>query len=50
MNEYLEEFKIIPFCFDTFGVRRSIAVLDPENHPASGSEARAYRGRLTAKI
>ena len=31
-----DDFKRLFFCFHTFGVRRSIDVLDPENQPGSG--------------
>ena len=41
----LDNFKSILFCFHTFGVRRSIDVLDSEKQPGSG----AYRGRLIQK-
>ena len=32
----LDNFKSILFCFHTFGVRRTIDVLDSENQPGSG--------------
>ena len=35
----------IIFSVHTFGVRRSIDALDPENQPGSG-----HRGRLTPKV
>ena len=31
----LDNCKSLPFCVHTFGVRRTIDVLDPENHPGS---------------
>ena len=31
--EYLDNFKSLLLCFHTFGVRRSINVLNPENQP-----------------
>ena len=37
MNECFKFFKSLLLCFNAFGVRRSIDVLDPENHPGSGS-------------
>ena len=39
----LDNFKSLLFCFHTFGVRRSIDVLDSENKPGSGSGSRALR-------
>ena len=33
----LDNFKSLLFCFHTFGVRRTIDVLDSENQPGSGS-------------
>ena len=33
----LDNFKIILFCYHTFGVRRTIDVLDSENQPRSGN-------------
>ena len=33
----LDSFKSLLFCFHTYGVRRTIAVLDSENQPRSGS-------------
>ena len=38
----LDKFKSRPFCFHTFGVRRSIDVLDSENQPGSGSRAQGF--------
>ena len=32
----LDNFKSLLFCFHTFGVRRTIDVLDPEKQPGSG--------------
>ena len=34
----LDKFKSLLFCFHTFGVRRTIDVLDSENQPGSGSD------------
>ena len=33
----LDKFISLLLCFHTFGVRRTIDVLDPENQPGSGS-------------
>ena len=33
----LDNFKRFFFCFHTFGVRRTVDVLDPEKQPGSGS-------------
>ena len=33
----LDNFESLLFCFHTFGVRRTIDVLDSENQPGSGS-------------
>ena len=33
----LDNFKSLFFCFHTFGVRRTIDVLDSENQPGSGN-------------
>ena len=39
----LDNIKGHPFCFLTFGVRRSIDVLDSKNQPGSGSGSRTLR-------
>ena len=51
------DIKSLLFCFHTFGVRRTIDVLDSENQPESGSgkirtgpALYGYRGRLTPKV
>ena len=45
LNEYLADFRCIPFCFHTFCVRRSIDALDLENKPGSGSAFTQSRSR-----
>ena len=45
----LDNIKSLLFCFHTFGVRRTIDVLESEK-PARIRGSRAYRGRLTPKV
>ena len=51
----IDNFESLLFCFHTFGIRRSIDVLDSKNQLRSGSGkiltgSGAYRGRLTPEV